>query len=804
MLFALAPAICGLRTLGRGVFWSSAITVGLCGCRLPGGPSAGESVLASNPHTLPRLDWRRRSDWLDVRAAGAVGDGIADDTVAVQAALSSLAEGSDTPKVVYFPPGIYRITETLEITYRRPNTKDGERGGGLNGALLIGHGRDTVLAWDGSEGGRLLWSNGSARCRYVGLVFDGRGRAAVGVDHHGVARFETRVRYQHCGFRNFTTAGVRVGHAQTEAKGTALASAEMLWENCLFRDNGSGALFLQWNDYDNSFDGCHFIDNDIGVNCRIGNVYVRNSRFERSRETDIFVHAHSHSVRRSLSVGSRAFITTSQGSSGHCELFVEGCRIEGWTGDRGALSLGLRGPFTLVDNEFAKPPDGAPPIRLVGTARHRQLVVASGNVVDGEELLDFGPDNRHGSNVVEIPSGVRTATVPARDTAFLKPAVRVPARVLDAKTDFGAVGNGATDDTEALQRAIDRAREQGGGTLVYLPTGIYRITRPLVISGRDYAVGGSGWQTVLDWKGPVPAGQNAGDAAESAILRVADADGVTIEHLRLQAPSRVAGLVHTDNGGQPARVTYDGVYVPGTYARNSREPIRGAEFHRLPATVTVHAPHVDGSLHFHDSAAATFLVNVSYDGQILVDGATSPKTGFLGFLTRLATVNHVDITVRDNNDLVVSDFYFESTTKHLRAEGGTRLEAGRITVMTHKSGTEKPLVYDIDNYEGRIVYGGGQYMYQTPTRLEHRGERPLALVFFGNLYWKTPGDEPVFELGPGAQLTAFQNLYYEGPQQSLPNRFAPGGLEAAAAALDDLRELGALDWRLNHAGPAAR
>jgi hypothetical protein len=44
---------------------------------------------------------------------------------------------------------------------------------------------------------------------------------------------------------------------------------------------------------------------------------------------------------------------------------------------------------------------------------------------------------------------------------------------------FGAAGDGATDDTAALQRAIDAAAEQGG--VVYLPPGHYRVSGSLTV-----------------------------------------------------------------------------------------------------------------------------------------------------------------------------------------------------------------------------------------------------------------------------------------------------------------------------------
>lgn len=42
-------------------------------------------------------------------------------------------------------------------------------------------------------------------------------------------------------------------------------------------------------------------------------------------------------------------------------------------------------------------------------------------------------------------------------------------------TEFGAIGDGKTDDTDAIQRAIDACRENGGG-VVFVPPGQYVVS----------------------------------------------------------------------------------------------------------------------------------------------------------------------------------------------------------------------------------------------------------------------------------------------------------------------------------------
>lgn len=80
----------------------------------------------------------------------------------------------------------------------------------------------------------------------------------------------------------------------------------------------------------------------------------------------------------------------------------------------------------------------------------------------------------------------------------------------DVKRDYGAVGDGQTDDTAALQKALDELhREDRKFFVLYLPAGTYRVTRTLVLfrekhnESKDVAlIGEDPAITTLRWDGP--------------------------------------------------------------------------------------------------------------------------------------------------------------------------------------------------------------------------------------------------------------------------------------------------------------
>ncbi|HEY3398177.1 MAG TPA: glycosyl hydrolase family 28-related protein [Armatimonadota bacterium] len=726
------------------------------------------ALQAADP-MIPSLNWIPRSDWVSVKPA-AVGDGVADDTAAIQAALDTLKDGS----TVYLPAGTYRITQSLTLN------------GPRHGILVVGNGADTRLVWDGPVGGWMFAEDGVAYCRYVGMVFDGRGKAAVGFCHTNHKRFETEVRHQYLAFLNFTDAGILADPQST------IATAETQFENCVFDGCRRGIAFTQFNDYDYTFDGCEFRRGETGIVCQSGNFYVRNCHFEANTSEDIKSSPeHGCSVRRSTSVGSKAFL---RHANGVAPIIVEDCRVEGWTDPTGAISV-AGAPALIFDCVFTNPPNATPPILLQGGYPGGERVLVSGNVSEqtGGEAVQPGA----GGKVYVIPAGKRKGTLTSAGQHFLNETVAVPSFVFDAKVDFGAKGDGATDDTAALQRTIDAARARGKGALAYFPGGTYAVSGTLRVTGADYSVGGSGMRTGLLWKG----------AADGIIMTVEDPQRITIENLNVGGHdigqmNDSIDILQTSSGA-PSSVTYDGVAVWGYYQKQAFR--RGLWFKGLGPGSTVVMPHVQGNLHFIDSARATIISPCSYEGAIVVEGkAKGPRDGLLGFLTRLETANVYSLYIGNNQNFVASDFYIEQADHGLFLQGDSDDPPGRVTMQGPKFHFSKlkdgsdNIPLNLKGFSGSLFFGPEQfYVEPLAEKLLQEGARPVDIFLLGCSFYNT-GLVP--QLQPTAHLYTIgnQRVPQDAAAYQAPDAMEENTLARLSEGLDDLRRLGETDLRLMH------
>jgi len=720
------------------------------------------SIACASPN-IPELNWTERSDWLNVQTdvtPAAVGDGIHDDTGAIQAALNRAGENVS----VYLPPGIYRITHTLTVT------------GPLVGVMIVGHGRATRIVWDGAKGGRMFWSNGAAYSAYIGLTWDGKNKAAVGFDHNAKLRFETEIKHQHEAFLNFTECGIRIGHEQK------YASAEILYNNCLFENCKTGVALLSFNDYNNTFDGCEFRNCDYGIHDEHGNFYARNCHFEKSRESDFYIGSeHNDSIRRCTSKNSRSFVIERQEKKAVvAAVTIQDCRVDGWTNPSGAVIF--RGaPVLMFDCVFSNPPRSNPfPVNLINPDQY--LILSHNKGINTKRLIK----KTRSSHIIELPDGKRNGVVKSADQSFLKEKVSVPNKIFDAVKDFGAKGDGKADDTAAIQKAIDAARKWGRGAMAYLPSGRYNVTKSIRVTGGDYTIGGAGFlrRTSIVWKGP----------EGGVIFAVHDPMNVTMENLTIGhhdlGPMNNAADIRQTSSGKPSRMTYDGIFAYGIY---QGKPLKqGMEFVDLPQNAVVRGVFVQGNLRLKNCSRATILFNNSYGGSVTIEGPEKERDGFLGFMTRLSTNPAYTLLIKNNHSVVMSDFYNENSDRHIILQGGLSDPKGTVTIQGGKTHlrTQNPVV-EIYNYSGRVLLGPNQYyLAPVPAVMTQRGDRPVDLILMGSHFYKT---KPEFRLTGNAQLALIGN---QGCENSL--KISAPVFEKIAAGLDDLRHLGEIDHELNH------
>ncbi len=768
---------------------------------------------------IPELNWQERSDWINVKTdvtPPAVGDGVADDTEALQVAFDHISPDwwgdANTSKTVYLPAGTYRITNTLVLS--RINS--------IWGATIVGDGRKTRIVWDGAEGGRILWTTGAIYTKYVGQVWDGRGKAAIGIDHASLNGYQTVIRHQNQNFINFTKAGIQTDQPIIDPNipTYGVATAEILFQNCLFENCGYGVLIgaTSYNCYDNSFDGCEFRNCKRGINCNIGNINVRNCHFESSSETDIFtsVSIHGKQIRRCSSIGSNMFLTDYYPwdtiFANH--QIVQDCQISNWLNQEGAIVLGFRGPTTIFDCNFSNPPAGAnPPIKLANSSYTKQTLIISNCSVDGSkqlnDLVAIGACNIGDCfDVIEVPhdSNVnKPGCLYSATQSFLKEQWRIPNRVFDAKVDFNAIGNGVTDDTNAIQQTINAARAWGNDAIAYIPRGEYIVTRTIDVNGCNYFIGGAGqYGTRIKYDGP----------NEGTLFHVDNPHNVVMENIYIDkksvpSDSNVTKIKQT--GSEPnTSILYDRMLLP-IYTNE-----KGWEFVNLPRGTNVHLMEGTGSLEAENSSRAAILVDVLYHAgcYINIEGTEPQRDGFFG-ITSSSCSGGVDprftapeymLRVKDNQNIVWTGGYQE-TGKGIKLEGSADLPDGRVSFTPIRAEVNKPAFIEINNYKGRVFHGGADTQRGNPADpnlLSHKvsliqsGENPVDIVLVGNVF---NYEEPNLQIsGPNATRILAGNIICDQNSNTrvVPDNIPEGGYETVAAALDDFRELGMIDITFNH------
>ena len=284
------------------------------------------------------------ASWKSVKDFGARGDGVADDTAAIQAGLDSLKNmATNNWSVLYFPAGTYRITQ--QLTTVRTTHHD------FLGSEIIGENPETTsIVWGGAAGGTMFrwsaWYDKVSR-----LTFDGKGLASNGIVRAGA--FSTYSEMSDLIFKDIPGVCLNLGNGE----GYGIAE-EMILRNRFYRCT-TGVATWDWNTLDIYVWYSYFEDNNVAIHNATGAFHAYENRFVRSQTADLRAGVNMvSSVVNNVSLGSKSFAADIQGN-----VHFQGNKIYGTTDI--PLNILDVSPATLIDNVI-QGPDALPQVLFRG------------------------------------------------------------------------------------------------------------------------------------------------------------------------------------------------------------------------------------------------------------------------------------------------------------------------------------------------------------------------------------------------------------------------------------------------------